>query len=336
MLSLLLFRVKIAVRTTILKKEDLMASEAAVLEMEEKAAMRKRMNKAQADFNANNTVHAQNIAREQAGNNVMREAASNAHERFMQSRRQFIERNPFAVSPFERKAVLGDHQARQDQAALREHELKMVGKKNEGAIKVAEHNANGMINQGKSAAEINAGVKDKETEAGLKKYELEMANRKDIAGIQSETQKSLAEGQNKTMLENTRLQGENAVRQQAEANKGLLAQSELKEKMEKEKRSHQTQLKMLDLQNKSGIALDKESASIVRKALDERGVGETEEDVLNRLRETYKGNPTVLKFLGGAGENSGDNVGGGPKEGDRRQVQGGTAVYRGGKWVMEK
>lgn len=184
-----------------------MASEAAVLEMEKKAAMRKRMNKAQADFNANNTVHAQNIAREQAGNNVMREAASNAHERFMQSRRQFIERNPFAVSPFERKAVLGDHQARQDQATLREHELNMVGKKNEGAIKVAEHNANGMINQGKTAAEINAGVKGKEIDAGLKKHELEMQNRKDIATIQADAQKSIAEGQNNTTLKNSELQG---------------------------------------------------------------------------------------------------------------------------------
>ena len=101
-----------------------MASEAAVLEMEKKAAMRKRMNKAQAEFNANNTAHAQNMAREQASNNLSRENASSAHERFMQSRRQFIARNPNAVSPFERKAVLGDHQARQDQAALREHELK--------------------------------------------------------------------------------------------------------------------------------------------------------------------------------------------------------------------
>jgi hypothetical protein len=313
-----------------------MASEAAVLEMEKKAAMRKRMNKAQADFNANNTVHAQNMAREQADNNVMREAASSAHERFMQSHRQFIERNPFAVSPFERKAVLGDHQARQDQAALREHELNMVGKKNEGAIKVAEHNANGMINQGKSAAEINAGVKEKEIETGLKKHELEMQNRKDLATIQANAQKSLAEGQNKTTLENTKLQGENAVKQQSEANKGLLAQSELKEKMEREKREAQVKQKMLELQTKSGIALDKENADIIEKALNKKRFDETEEDVFNRLRKIYKDNPAVLKFIGGAGENSGGVTKSKAKEGDVLTTPSGKkAVFRSGKWVIE-
>jgi hypothetical protein len=313
-----------------------MASEAAVLEMEKKAAMRKRMNKAQAEFNANNTVHAQNIAREQAGNNVMREAASNAHERFMQSRRQFIARNPFAVSPFERKAVLGDHQARQDQAALREHELNMIGKKNEGAIGVAEHNANGMINQGKSAAQINAGVKEKEIEAGLTKHELEMQNRKDITTIQANAQKSLAEGQNKTTLENTRLQGENAVKQQAEANKGILAQSEIKQKMEQEKRAEQAQQKMLDLQTKSGIALDKANSEIIKKALAEKGIDETEEDVFNRLRKIYKDNPAVLKFIGGAGGNGGGVTKSKAKEGDVLTTPSGKkAVFRSGKWVIE-
>ena len=277
-----------------------MASEVAVKAMEEAAARRKRMNKAQAELSANSGAHAQNMAREQAGNNLSRENASAAHQRFMQRRREFIERNPNAVSPFERKAVLGDWQARQDQAALREHELNMIDKKNEGAIGVAEKNAEGMTNQGMKAAEINADVKGKEIDAGLKKHELEMQNRKDITTIQADAQKSLAEGQNKTMLENTKLQGENAVKQQSEANKGLLAQSELKEKMEKEKRAAQIQQKMLELEAKSGIALDKENASIVRKALEGKGLSETEEDVFKRLREMYKDNPSILKFIGGA------------------------------------
>ena len=285
-----------------------MASEATVKEWENKAARQKRLNKAEAEYIVNDTAAARSQAKEQAENNRQRDIASSAHERFMQSRRQFIERNPFAVSPFERKAVLGDHQARQDQAALREHELNMVGKKNEGETAVAHEKRLGMKEQGADAAQIHANTDAAKSGFDLRKHELEMANRKDIAGIQSETQKSLAEGQNKTMLENTKLQGENAVRQQSEANKGLLAQSELKEKMEKEKRSHQTQLKMLDLQNKSGIALDKENAGIIKKALDEKGIDETDEDVLNRLRKIYKDNPAVLKFLGGGGGNgSGTN-----------------------------
>ena len=204
-----------------------MASEATVKEWEDKAARQKRLNKAEAEYIVNDTAAARSQAKEQAENNRQRDIASSAHERFMQSRRQFIERNPFAVSPFERKAVLGDYQARQDQAALREHELNMVGKKNEGETAVAHEKRLGMKEQGADAAQIHANTDAAKSGFDLRKHELEMANRKDIAGIQSETQKSLAEGQNKTMLENTKLQGENAVRQQSEANKGLLAQSEL-------------------------------------------------------------------------------------------------------------
>lgn len=272
-----------------------MASEKAVKEMEARAAMQKRMNKAVADLAANSNTEATRRAALEQG----------AHERFMQSRRNFIERNPNAVSPFERKAVLGDHQARQDQAVLREHEIGMADRKIAGEIAIAGKKAEGMANQGRAAAEIGAKSDMHRTDIGLKQHELEMANRKDIAGIQSETQKSISAGQNQTTLENTKLQGENAVKQQSEANKGLLAQGELKEKMEREKRAAQTRLKMLDLQTESGIALDKESASIVRKALDERDIDETEEDVINRLRKIYKNNPALLKFLGGAGGNSG-------------------------------
>lgn len=314
-----------------------MASEATVKEWENKAARQKRLNKEEAEYIVNDTAAARSQAKEQAENNRQRDIASSAHERFMQGRREFIERNPFAVSPFERKAVLGDHQARQDQAALREHELNMIGKKNEGAIKVAEHNANGMINQGKSAAEINAGVKGKEIEAGLKKHELEMANRKDIAGIQSEMQKSISAGQNQTTLENTRLQGENAVRQQSEANKGLLTQSELKEKMEREKLEIQTQQKMLDLQQKSGIELDKSRTKIVTGALKGKKFNETDEDVIARLRETYKNDPAMMKFLGaGAGGNGGGVTKSKAKEGDVLTTPSGKkAVFRSGKWVIE-
>jgi hypothetical protein len=338
LLSLLLYFVKIAVRTTTLKKEDLMASEAAVLEMEKKAVMRKRMNKAQAEFNANNTVHAQNVAREQADNNVMREAASSAHERFMQSRRQFIERNPNAVSPFEFAATMGYKRGEQNPAALRAHELNMLREKNAGEIAVAEKKAQGMENQGRAAAEIGAKTDMHKTDTTLKQHELEMANRKDIAGIQSETQKSLAEGQNKTMLENTKLQGENAVKQQSEANKGLLAQSELKEKMEKEKLDNSLQTAIIKANAGLNAQQAKNHATIIGNAI--RAGAQSGKDiatVLTELKETYKNDAAMLKSLGGIGdENSGDNGGGGPKKGDRRQVKGGYAVYDGSKWVMEK
>ncbi|MBR2981663.1 MAG: hypothetical protein IKC80_00380 [Kiritimatiellae bacterium] len=184
-----------------------MASEETVREWEDKAARQKRLNKAEAEYIVNDTAAARSQAKEQAENDRQRDIASSAHERAMQRRREFIERNPFAVSPFERKAVLGDHQARQDQAELRQHEIDMVNEKNRGAIGVAAKNAEGMANQGVRAAEINAGVREREIDAGLKKHELEMATNKDIAKIQSNTQTDIAAGNNLTTLKTAELQG---------------------------------------------------------------------------------------------------------------------------------
>lgn len=312
-----------------------MASEAAVLEMEKKAAMRKRMNKAQAEFNANNTVHAQNMAREQAENNVMREAASSAHERFMQRRREFIQRHKFAVSPFEFAATMGYKRGEQNPADLRAHELKMVDKKNEGAIGVAAKNAEGMANQGVNAARINAGVKEKEIEAGLTKHEREMQNRKDITIIQADAQKSIAEGQNNTTLKNSELQGK--------------TQKEIATLQGK------TQESIAGKQADATVS----AAGITAKSAAESRLADAEARRAERERAAYEGYMgRVISSHGGSlpkeweeltpaerfakwkqmmgRENSSDSGGGGPKKGDRRQVKGGFAVYDGNKWVMEK
>lgn len=313
-----------------------MASEATVKAWEDKAARQKRLNKAEAEYIVNDTAAARAQAREQAENNRQRDIASGAHERFMQMRREFIERNPFAVSPFERKAVLGEHQARQDQAALRQHEIDMANKKNEGAIKVAEQNANGMINQGKSAAEINAGVKGKEIEAGLKKHELEMQTQKDLATINSNAQMGALDKQHKHQTELTRLQGENAVRQQAEANKATVSREEIKERMAREKNETALRGAIIKAQSGQDKMLMEQHFKTIQSALDAGAKnGIPPEVVLNTMKEEYKTDEGLLKSISAAAAEFNLNQGGGPKEGERRQIRGGYAVYRGGKWVQE-
>lgn len=313
-----------------------MASEATVKAWEDKAARQKRLNKAEAEYIVNDTAAARAQAREQAENNRQRDIASGAHERFMQMRREFIQRNSFAVSPFERKAVLGEHQARQDQAALRQHEIDMANKKNEGAIKVAEHNANGMINQGKSAAEINADVKRDEIEAGLTKNARELYSHEKIAKINADAQMGALDKQHKHQTELTRLQGENAVRQQAEANKATVSREEIRAQMAREKNESMLRNAVIKANAGKDQTMIEQHFKTIQKALDNGNTnGLTPDVVFNLLREEAKGDEGLLKSISAAAAEFNLNQGGGPKEGERRHIQGGYAVYRGGKWVKE-
>ena len=263
----------------------------AVLDMEANVALQKRKNKEISDFHADDVSSEQRASKEQA-----------AHERFMQRRRNFIERNPNAVSHFERKAVFSDPQAVREQAALRQHELNVIKAKNAGEIAVAGKKSEGMANQGVAAARVNADMDKERIGAGLKQHELEMANRKDIAGIQSKTQMSIAELQNKAQLETARLQGENAVKTQAEANKGLLAQAELKEKLEREKLDAQIQKAIIGADSKLTGEQVKQRTTLIASAI--RAGSQSGKDiatVLDELKETYKNDPNMLSALGTLG-----------------------------------
>lgn len=313
-----------------------MASEASVKAWEDKAARQKRLNKAEAEYIVNDTAAARAQAKEQAENNRQRDIASSAHERFMQRRREFIERNPFAVSPFERKAVLGEHQARQDQAALRQHEIDMANKKNEGAIKVAEQNAKGMEMQGSTAAMFNASAREKEAEIGLKKHELEMQTQKDLATINANAQAGALDKQHKHQMELTKLQGENTVQQWAEANKAIVSREEIKERMAREKNESMLRSAVIKANAGKDKAVIEQHFKTIQTALDSGSRnGTPPEVVFNLLREEAKGDEGLLKSISAVAAEYNLNQGGGPKEGGRRQIQGGYAVYRGGTWVKE-
>lgn len=108
-------------------------------------------------------------------NQMHADAVQSAHERFMQGRRNFMESNPNAVSNFERNAVLGRAQQLEDRRALRDHEMKMLDKQNEGALEIQQEKTRGMIEQGATAASAKAAA-DKTVSDNLlagKRYEVD-------------------------------------------------------------------------------------------------------------------------------------------------------------------
>lgn len=114
-----------------------------------------------------------------------------AQERFGDSRRRFVERNPGAVSTQEYRQVMFGNA--EDKGGLMAHErdmlreksaadLELQGKKNEGELAVAQEKRAGMREQGADAARANA-------DAALKTAELEWATKKEIAGMDLEGKK---------------------------------------------------------------------------------------------------------------------------------------------------
>lgn len=124
-------------------------------------------------------------------NQKREEQAARAHERFMASKRRFVEANPGAVSPQEyRQTMFGNAE---DKGGLMAHEKEMLkhksaadlelqGKKNEGELDVAHEKRAGMREQGADAAQANA-------EAQLQAAELEWATKKEISGMDLEGKK---------------------------------------------------------------------------------------------------------------------------------------------------
>lgn len=108
---------------------------------EEQARLQRRMALAtNAENNANNRSADLNQA---------------AHDRFMQRRRNFLERNPNAVSPGEYAATMGFERGK-DPTGLRKHELDVLKQQGDNDFRVAEQKRFGMREQGSDAAGLNA------------------------------------------------------------------------------------------------------------------------------------------------------------------------------------
>jgi len=94
-----------------------------------------------------------------------------AERRALDRQTSFVMRNPNSVSGAERRMVM----QREYERLAKKHALDMLEKRNQGAVDAAK-------NQGVGVAQVNA-------DNALKIKEKELANQKDIAGIDAETKK---------------------------------------------------------------------------------------------------------------------------------------------------
>ena len=107
-----------------------------------------------------------------------------AHERFMESRRNFAEANPNAMSPQERRQIMFGNA--EDKGGLMMHEKEMLREKNAGELAVAQEKRAGMREQGSDAAAANA-------EAAQRTAEIEWAGRKGIAEMEADSKRYIAD-----------------------------------------------------------------------------------------------------------------------------------------------
>ena len=134
------------------------------------------------------------------GQQFEHEIRQNAHDRFMQGRRNFIEANPNAVSPQERNLVLGYATDRQRDDARFAHEQNMLDRRAAADVEMARQRAAGMVGQGSEAAKANA-------DASITSAEKEWAGRANVANTQLEGERYKSD----KLLETERAKQEGAL-----------------------------------------------------------------------------------------------------------------------------
>lgn len=239
-----------------------------------------------------------------------------AHERFMASKARFIESNPNAVSPQERDSIM-QWQHNQGltgrERALQQHEMDMLKQRGAIDLGVAEQKRLGMREQGSAATEAN-GRFGLETEKlrganALTLAEKELAKKKEIAEIEAKSRQRGIEAEHGSYDENgnyrpgsrvlsERERGEWNVKQQAEANKGTLAQAEVKRQQQEAQIAATLQRAAIQSQGKIDAAkigaYSKEiSAAIAAGAQNGKDTG----TVLAELKEAHKDDPGWVATL---------------------------------------
>lgn len=208
-----------------------------------------------------------------------------AHEQFMARRARFVESNPNAVSPQERASVMqwkNDQGLTGRERALQQHEMDMLKQRGAIDLGVAEQKRLGMREQGSAAAEAN-GRFSLETEKlrganALTLAEKEWAGKKEIAEIDAQSRQLGIKAEHGSYDENgnyrpgsrvlsERERGEWSVKQQTEANKGTLAQAEVKrQQQEAQERARKEKLALdyAKLDEKTKKDIDTEANALAR------------------------------------------------------------------------
>lgn len=214
-------------------------------------------------------------------NNQIADLTAAAHERRLASRSHFVTMNPGAVSPQER-ASLAQERLTGRERAIQDFERGMLGNKIAGEVGVAEAKRDGMIGQGRDAAEANGRwsleIEKQRGASALTLEERKMAGQKDLAEIDAQSRQLGIEAEHGSYDENgnyrpgsrvlsERERGEWNVKQQTEANKGTLAQAEVKrQQQEAQERARKEKLALdyAKLDEKTKKDIDTQAITLAR------------------------------------------------------------------------
>ena len=262
-------------------------------------------------------------------NNQIADLNAAAHQRFLDGRAHFATINPNAVSPQER-AVIAQERLSGRERAIQDFERGMAQDRIAGEIKVSENKRDGMIGQGRDAAEANGRwgleIEKQRGASALTLEERKMAGQKDLAEIEAKSRQLGINAEHGSYDENgnyrpgsrvlsERERGEWSVKQQTEANKGLIAQTELKKQQQEAQIAATLQRAAIQSQGKIDAAkvgaYSKEiSAAIAAGAQNGKDTG----TVLAELKEAHKDDPGWVATL--------DSLNGGQQQGGEKKIKG--------------
>lgn len=272
--------------------------------------------------------------------------------------------DPGRNSPITNAKIIAEHNAnvnRAEEAAARELEAK---------TRLGEANAKraGMIGQGRDAARAQwgqmidgkfipggqAAIAELNNQGALDRAKLEngwtdddgnrhQGSKEIISAGLSAAQKELGEMQfGKIAPDGTitpganerveTIRGNSAVRQQEEANKGLLAQAEMQRQAKVDALAAQIEKATIAAGGKVDAAKIAANAKIISSEIDAgAALGKDSAAVIRELQEKHKDDPEMsvaLKAVGGEEQQKPN----GPKEGDRKKFSDGEAVFKNGRW----
>lgn len=316
-------------------------TEEEVKALEKEADLTRRRNVAAADLkDARGTAGMQ-----RAYNQMRAESDMAAHERFMERRRAFAERNPLAIPGEERRRL----QLQEDRGSLRAHEMSMLDKRNANSLAIAQENRGAAREQGMEAAnatakanirldEINKGLKEKEFELARQK----LAHEKELETLKGKNTIDAINAQNKGSERVETIRGKSNIKVATEQAKGNLARDQLKRDL----KSMDIAAKMTDSERKEtgrnnrerDNRLSKEFTNYISESM---AYGLSYEEAVAKYKRVHQNEPERLKhfnrYLTAKNEIENPNPNSGtPKEGDERPIQGGTAVYHNGVWVKKQ
>lgn len=311
-----------------------MLTEQEVKNLEQQAELTRRRNAALDSMKSDQT------SRLQRRYNDARQASDNAaHARFMERRRQFAERNPYTVTPDERRRF----QTLSDRADLREHEMAMLTRRNQGALDIAQVNAEGALANTRQLGANQLAVENlkqdgllsMESERNhLKRAELNQARELELERIR--TADALERRKLKSQRDLATIEGDYSVKRQAEANKGIITRELARQQESEAKIAAQLQKAIIARDGKVLTEKAKSNTRVIAAAISAGGQnGTPAAETLKQLEETYKNDPEMLDVIDATRQQMNAGISNVPREGETRQIEGGkTAVFRNGEWVL--